>query len=63
MNNLRWANFATLLQPGPQDLAEVGHLAEVADAALVDPLQQLRGAKGLFALLDAEGRHGLPVEP
>ena len=63
MNNLRRADFTTFLQPGPQDLAEVGHLAEVADAALVYPLQQLRGAEGFLAVLDAEGRHGLPVEP
>src|SRR5690606_26178511 len=49
-------------QLGAQRLGQVGHLAEVARAALVDPAEQLRGAEALLAQALAERSQPLEVE-
>ncbi len=56
-------DLGMLLQLRAQALAEIGHLLEIGDVTVVNPLHHLVGAEFLFAeILDEETLHALPIQ-
>ncbi len=55
-------DHAAVLKQGPKRLAEIAHLREIRNAPLMNPLQQLRGTKGLFTPLRTKDLEGLVIK-